>query len=214
MFDLDKALNTPLSDLSELSHADDYDPVKRREYYLKNRQLKGRQPSANDNNEITKRPSNESPAQEKKPASNEDEERKARAEKLRNEASARVKELQQKLKRLKQVLKELVDQAKKLSGDDETNEEEEALKKAEKAAEDAKPLTAKEKREAADRAKKAYQEQKKKGPVTQDQKTQQLQSQIKSAEKRIAAARGKLEAIVEDARRKTAAKTSEDKKGQ
>jgi hypothetical protein len=84
----------------------EYDPVKRREYYLKNRQLKGHVPKAVTPLKVTP------PRSAVKPAPN----RNQRQEERRRKLQAQVDALKARLQKLREALAELVKAAKARSG--------------------------------------------------------------------------------------------------
>jgi DNA repair exonuclease SbcCD ATPase subunit len=173
-----------------LSHADDdYDPVKAREYYLRTRKLKGRrhgraEPVLKGRMRGTSSVSLRHPRQPKP---------KQTAEKRRKAVEAKVAKLKQRLERLKEVLTKLVKEAQERSGIDTPHEK--AMKKA-KANSDRKsrkPLTSRQKHDAAKRAKEAY-EKEQKDP---SHEVEALQEQIKEI-------RAKIKAAVADAHKQLA----------
>lgn len=96
--------------MSELLH--DYDPVKRHEYYLRNRKLKGRKKKALP--VLAKKP----PAVKQKTAAQ-----------RQKELEAQVARLQAKFKRLQEALRVLVEAAQKRNGIDKNSAEKAAMDK-------------------------------------------------------------------------------------
>lgn len=176
-----------------LQHAEQlYDPVKAHEYYLKTRQLKGRQrtrqgfPMTIDRrgaldlatNRIAARPrvSNKSAAQ------------------LRAETKAKVEKLQNRLDRLKEVLRQMTEEAQARSGIKSQPAKKSTPEKAGSAAKE--KLTTKEKREAAERSEKYRKEHPEKTTPAQEvkelqQKIQDVKEKIREMKEDLAAAREK-----------------------
>jgi uncharacterized protein YceH (UPF0502 family) len=176
-----------------LKHADvPYDPAKRREYYLKTRELKGRQPGrgsptasktgnrARSQGDLTKR--------------------RAASEQRREEVKARIEKLKAHIAELKVVLKKVLAEAKARGGGTPQPAKKTAAKSDSKSS-DKKPLTAKQKSDAAKRSKEAYdKEQKKSG--NQNQELASLTNQLNSLKKRISKA-------IENARSNQPSRTEE-----
>lgn len=150
----------------------EYDPVKRREYYLKNRQLKGRASPRKDQPVRVPRPK---PAV--KPAPN----RQQRQEERRRQIQAQVEALKARLKKLREALAELVKAAKARSGV-KTPAKKQAGKKDSGKKTAAKP-TPKQKADAAKKAKEYY--EKNKDKLLADE-VKSLTAKIKTIQERIA----------------------------
>lgn len=177
-----------------------YDPVKRRERYLRTRQLKGRHPAA------------VKPVTGKKPSGSDhsgvdlNEAAKKRRAQRTKEINQRVIELSFKLDRLRENLRELVRLAKARSGvETQPTEQTKATtttKKAEPAGSkkqtDTKPKTASQKREAAKQSKEYYEEHK--TEISKQQKIQELQKDIKVTQQKILRARRYLKTAAAKAR--------------
>lgn len=178
-----------------------YDPVKRREYYLRTRQLKGRQRGSSDTHGRSGR------AQARIPSSKGKSQKQLERER---EADKRIRELKARLDKLREVLKKLVRQAIIRSGVDPgkllpvektTRSEPKSQKRDTKPAE---KKTVTEKRKAAERSREYYEENKPKG--SQAKREKELKKEIKKAEERIEQVRGNLKASVDRARQQVAAK--------
>jgi len=178
-------------DDSALFHEAPYDPNKAREYYLRTRKLKGRKAGAGD-----PQPSERSGS--KKPTTGKPRGRpkKSPAQK-RKEAEAEVAALKKRLARLKEVLAELVKGAKARSGVETKTDKAKAKAQQNQDAKSKTPLTAKQKREAAARSKKNYEETKKNN--ASDKNVQELQEQIKDI-------KAKIQKALEDAKKQSARK--------
>ena len=159
---------SPEEFIDSLLHARDYDPVARREYYLKTRKLKGRRVGAGKT-AVARHPSSGT-ASVKRPSPT----AKISAKERRKAIEARVAALQARLDKLKKVLEELVRQAKLRSGV-ETPKKDTPSDKPEK-------LTNKEKADAAERAKE-FREKNKDPSLSAQAKA--LESKIKSVQARI-----------------------------
>lgn len=147
----------------------DYDPVKRREYYLKNRQLKGRKIGRVKNDGSLGLGS----FSMKKPKKN--------AAQKRKEAAARIKATLAKLERLKAALERLVDQAQKRSGADSSSDSKKSPSKSSEKSSSSK-TTAKEKADSRERSKKYYQEHK---DDPSFKKIKQLRDQIRALREQL-----------------------------
>lgn len=199
-----------LDDILEhgLLHGADYDPVKAREYYLRTRELKGRQKGAQESSNSIPRgsreatPSNRGPAKAKPKAPV----KKAVSPALqrRRDTQERIDQINARLDALREVLRKLVEQAKTRSGvDPKTVPSKSATKKATSAGSE--KLTAAQKKEAAKKAKERYEKDHgKKESLTSQEKA--LQAQVKDVQKKIAKARKDLAASIERAKKKQAAK--------
>jgi hypothetical protein len=184
-----------------------YDPVKRREYYLKTRELKGRTPGAAvtptglrpapGTRPAAKRVTTRTVALKKPPVTIMEQRRKQR----RKEINARVKAMNVRLDKLRTVLRQLVEEAQRRSGVDVKKDT--PAKKAEPAG-STKKLTAAEKREAAKRSKESYEKNKEKTPLSKQEK--QLQREIKEVKRKIEQARKDLKASVARAKKQTTEK--------
>ena len=182
--------------IQELFHLQDYDPAARRRYYLKTRQLKGRQPGQvktlvpNRNGGVVG-PSKAPPVSKKSapkatPA-------KKTSSTSSTAAQKQVDALKARLATLRKVLAELVDQAQIRSGAKthdtaaQANAKTDAKKTADKKPE--KKLTAKQQADARKRAAEAYAKNKNK-PISQIKK--ELSTQIADVNAKIKAMRAKL----------------------
>jgi polyhydroxyalkanoate synthesis regulator phasin len=166
-----------------------YDKAKAHEYYLRNRHLKGRRrggdvpPTGNAARLIAKH---------------------APKKKSTNAHAAEIDALKARLEKLRGILAKLVEQAKKRSGV-------ETPKKGAKKAADGKggggkdgkgpPLTAKQKRDAAARAKKSYEKNK-------DKNKQSSSNEIEALQKKIADIRAKIKDAIEKAHKQSKSKTA------
>jgi len=168
-----------------LLHAQPYDPVARREYYLRTRKLKGRRVGS-DRTSIARHPSAKKAAVKKpvRPAL------KNNAKERRKAIEARIAALEVRLDKLRKVLAQLVEQAKARSGVEP--------KKDPKTADD-KPNTTKEKADAAKRSKDYYDKNKKE--ILSD-KEKALQEKIKSVSAKIKKMRAELAAAKKKALKK------------
>lgn len=134
-------------DDSALLHAQPYDPAKARDYYLRNRKLKGRNKGGKPD-PLVRRAAGKSVVVKRKTGKS--------SEARRKEIHAQTVALEKRLANLKKVLATLVEKAKKRGGGETKKEKQQAAaEKATRAKNKGKPLTAKQKKEAAVRAKKA-----------------------------------------------------------
>lgn len=188
-----------------LSHSRQaYDPKKRREYYLRTRELKGRTKGKIEPPKGS-RPSAQATGQRARKAfKSEIAKRKADSKARREEAKARIEQLENKLDKLDEIHKKLVAQAKIRSGakpeevkDTKTSKTKDSDKGSSKKA------TAKEKKEAAERAKEAREKEEKTSP----------QQQIRVLERQIAEARAKIEEARANLKEKKTDKTKDGSKG-
>lgn len=188
-------------DDSQLFHGT-YDPVKAREYYLRNRKLKGRRPTTATVTAPGKggrRPSSPTIRPGGTPNRSKTKSRQA-------ELRAQKEALKKRVDRLQDVLAELVEAAKKRSGGDPNKSKkdakdtapETAVDKADrnKAEKDSKSLTSKQKADKAQAAKEAYE---KENPNTLSTDIDILQAQVKDIQAKIQKAMSDAQA-----RRKTA----------
>lgn len=152
-----------------LSHVDmPYDPAKRREYYLRTRQLLGRKTGqALD----TSRERNKSSSPPFVPP------KKAKASSKQSDFQAQMDALNARLDKLKKVLAELVKQAQARSGVEPADTKASSNKPAKK-------LTAKQKADAAKRAKKSAEKNKDK-KQTPSQQIKALETKIKAIQAKI-----------------------------
>lgn len=148
----------------------EYDPLKRREYYLKNRQLKGHTPRA-----ITTaaKPRHKAAV---KPGLD----RQQRQAQRRRELQAQVDALKARLKKLREALAELVKAAKARSGVKTPDKKDPGKPGTKKPAP---KLTPGQKAEAAERAKESY--EKNKDKILADE-VKSLTAKIKAIQERIA----------------------------
>jgi hypothetical protein len=145
--------------IRDLIHEGDYDPAKRREYYLRVRALKGRQPGKGV---VTK---NDAHARQV-------------------EVKAKVAKLKARLGELKKKLEDLRVKAKDKDAKDKgTDKSTSGDKSSSTDSKDQKPLTAAQKREKADKAKKKYDEEHPKEPTTE----KELLVEISKVEQKIKA---------------------------
>lgn len=179
-------------DDSALFHRADYDPAKAREYYLRTRKLKGRQPGVQ-----------RSPGPGRSPAVAPTKPRRRSSAARRAEIEAQRKQLEKRLDRLKEVLRELVEAAKKRSGVDESKDtpQDKATRNEQRKKE--KPLTATEKRK---KAKADKERREKENKPTSEKDLADLQAQIQDIRK-------KIQAALEDARKKAAKPSKTASKG-
>lgn len=167
-----------------LAHAAEYDPAKRREYYLRTRKLKGRPKGGRQ------------PAPKGKPSPFD-------SAKLKARRKARLQALQTRLKKLEQELEILVQQAKERSGvsrsEDPTRKKTPTQSKTSTKGSGGseRKLTAKEKRDAAQRSK----EYREKNP--QKTETEQIEAKIRAVREKIA----EMKAQIAEAKRKRARQT-------
>lgn len=153
----------------------EYDPQKRREYYLKNRKLKGRTKTAKLEAAVSRTSSIAKSSKVKKKASAAERNRKATAE---------LAALKVRLEALRSIVKDLVEAAKKRSGT-KTTEKKETEKKRESS-----DLSAADKKKAAERSKKYY-EKNKDTPAGQ---VKEIKAQIAKLQERIAKLRAEAKA--------------------
>lgn len=166
-----------------LKHADvPYDPAKRREYYLKTRELKGRRTRKGDTAPQMRSGPRKLTAKEvkfiKAATGN-----RAQVEQRRQSIETRVKVLNEKLKKLRAVLKGLKDQSDKQKSP-------EAKKKEDTKKEDPKDLTTAQKKE---RAKKAKEQRDKEAKSSPDQRLKEVMDKIDAVKKQIEEVRAKLQ---------------------
>lgn len=167
-----------------LEHA--YDSAKRREYYLRTRELKGRKKGRGD------RPTGGRPTGRPQPP-------RKKAGQTPAEIEARKVALEKKLERLKEVLRELVEAAKARSGVEPTRDKEASTPEPTSSKKDSK-LTAAQKRKKAADARKDYEPEKQSAPTTKS-----LEADIAKVREQIASARAKLRASIERSRSPQAA---------
>lgn len=169
-------------DDSALIHGGVYDPVKARAYYLKTRHLKGRRPGSGPD-----APTGGRPRVANAPG-------KDAGSSRQKEIAAQKAALEKRLDRLRDILTELVAKAKHRSGvKDNTHKDDTPQEKASRNEHNKKstPLTEKQKREKAAKARADYQKQK---GLTDSEEVQQLQRQI-------ADIRAKIQKALDEARR-------------
>jgi len=183
-----------------------YDPVKRRERYLRTRQLKGRRKGVGTAIPSRTPGSGRPSSQGGRPQKGSDLAR--RRAQRRKEVEARVIAMTIRLKKLRVELRKLVGEAKLRSGVKPPTEPTKApsqtrTKKADAAGptkqQEPRRQTASEKKKAAERSKEYYEENKPK-TVSISKKKAQLQRDIKVTEKKIVQARVRLRKAVADAR--------------
>lgn len=155
--------------MSTLLH--DYDAVKRREYYLRNRKLKGRLKKAS------------SPASKKQVAAPKPPAKKTHAQRQK-ELEARVARLQSKFKELQVALKAITEAAQRRSGIDKNAAEKAATSKYEKKSSDPTSKYEKKTQKQKDAAAEAAQKYRDSNKVLEDQVTD-LNNKIKSIRDKI-----------------------------
>lgn len=184
-----------------LQHNDDYDPVARREYYLRTRELKGRQSGGSEtiSGGIGKAASTIAKGSTSQPTVSSPPKVNVAAQ----VTEQRVNELKGRMEKLKAKLNELLKEA-----------EEKEAKKAEKAEkkesegtsekkESSEKQTSEEKRKARERSKDWYEENKElKGESEKKEKKPDLETQIKEVRQKIEETRVKLEEAIASARAK------------
>lgn len=166
-----------------------YDPVKARAYYLRTRQLKGRQPGKGESSG-GRRPAGR-PAQTSKGRSP------AAARQARAEQKAA---LERRLDRLQEVLRSLVDAAKKRSGvEDKTKKDKTSTAKesSKKEKTEDKKLTAAQKREKAKADKERY-----------EKEHQSVSSEISELQDKIKSVQDDIREALAEARKKRPVKSS------
>lgn len=203
----------------DLKHERIYDPQKRREYYLRTRQLKGRtrgaKPAPAGFNPSGKHPKPHTPNTAAIAAKN-------RRTQRQRQIQGNVVALNQRLNKLKEVLRDLVEQAKKRSGvpqpvDDSpapakkvgtagSKENTATREKATKTSTKPQHKTAAQKAEDAKRAKEFY-EKNKRGKISERDKANALKAEIDDVEKKIAKYRGILKSSVAKARAQSTKQT-------
>lgn len=172
-----QALINRLISGDELVHATDYDPVKRREYYLKMRELKGRDRSAARDSGGS-RPI----ARFSAPSSARGVVKVNDAHARQQAISVRVGQLKERLGKLKEQLESLREKARKKNKDEGSGDK----KATSSDSKDDKPLTSAEKRKKAKDAQERYEKEKKpkdKLPETEEE----LLAEIRKVESRIRA---------------------------
>jgi hypothetical protein len=183
--------------INELFHLEGgYDPQKRREYYLRTRELKGRSPAVSpplspSRNGGVVGPSKSAPSSPKKALAKVPAKIDPGAAK-REANQAKVDALKKRLETLRKVLKDLVDKAQVRAGlptDAEQAAKKEAAAKAVGSKKAAKPLTAKQKADARKRSAEWYAKNKTK---TMSEAAKGLQEQIEDVNAKIKAMRAKL----------------------
>lgn len=176
----------------------EYDPAKAREYYLRTRELKGRQPGIGPEPTSNRGPAAIRPTVVRKPVAK----RPSTAAKQRAATKARIASLKVKLEKLRGLLKKLQDEANKRSGvDPKANDKKSGAATGSKSNN---KLTAAQRRDAAKRSKENYEKNKeKKTTLTSEEKA--LQEKVKDVEQKIIKAKKDLKDKVEAARRKSTA---------
>lgn len=165
-----------------LAHAAEYDPRKRREYYLRTRRLKGRQTGS----KVT--PAG-SPGRVVPPSN---------AARLKQARAQRIAELKARLERLEAVLDALMQQVKaKREGSAKGTSPTKSSSSTSSGGSDRK-LTAKQKREAAERSKKYREENKEQKSET----AEQIEAKIANVRQKIA----EMKAQIAEAKRKQASR--------
>lgn len=178
------------SDSEELQHA--YDPQKAHEYYLKTRKLKGRRKGTGSSSSGRPTPGQSIVSTRADRAS-------VSVEQKRKEQAAKVQALKGKLDKLQNLLKQLTEKLNARSGDDaksdSTKSSSEKSGGGSKDSKDRKPLTAKQKADARDRAKESYEKNNKPDPKksqTQEEireKIADVREQIRDVQQKLREAR-------------------------
>lgn len=177
--------------LGELFHI--YDAEKAHEYYLRTRQLKGREPAAAITPTAQKTGSVKTTVQKPGSSSIKVQPVKMTPEQRRAQISAQVDALRAKLAQLKEVLAQLVQEAKARSGVEPIAEI--ASKPTRTTGTSDRKLTPEQQAEAAQRAK----EWREANPdKAMDQEAAKLDKQIKSIQKKIEEMREKLKTVIAD----------------
>jgi hypothetical protein len=184
-----------------LEHASrPYDPRKRREYYLRTRQLKGRKPGSKLPT-APRRPTKGDALPDRDPRDPRPSTLAQRRAKRRKEIEARVIALTKRLEKLRSVLKELVEAAQVRSGVEPSEKSPTTSKRADTTGPEKrterKTQTATQKKESAERSKEYYEEHK---DPSISKKTEQLQRDIKLLEQKIMRARRFLKTVAANAR--------------
>lgn len=188
----------------ELFHATgQYNPAKAREYYLRTRELKGRQIGRAEPAPLVRQKLADTktltPREKKAPVSS----RKSSVQK-KEETKAKVARLEKKLDQLKDLLKRLVAEAKERSGVETKKETKTSSssnsKTANSSTTDSKPTAAQK----ADKAKKAKAEYKKENPTSKKDEAGDLEKEIAAVREKIAKAKADIkEAIAKQRKSKT-----------
>lgn len=187
-----------------LSHSEQpYDPIKRREYYLRTRELKGRAKGAEDDSPK----SESSTGPQTSTFESNIEERQKESEKRQEEVKQRITQLKVKLEELKNVLRKLVAEAKLRSGVKPEDIEDEKSKDSPNntGSKPKRELTEAEKAEAAEAAKERREEEASK---TDDQRIVALEAQIAETKAKIEVALANARKQIAEAEQKSG---SEDK---
>lgn len=186
--------------LAELFHEEEYDPVKRREYYLRTRQLKGRPRGGASSGPVIERPGQTNEASTTRPSGGTTLPAKTPPKPAGSKTSieTRVAELQARLEKLRSVLRELVKQAKARSGvvEQPTKNPSTPSKPSDK-----KSTLTPQQQAAQEKAAREYYE-KHKNEILEEQ-AKQLESQIKSVQEKIANMRAQLEQAAAKNKHKT-----------
>lgn len=167
--------------MTSLNHAErQYDANERRERYLRDRELKGRQPGKGIESSTKSGSTQSNVVRTSK-------QRQVSSEAKRKKIAAETEQLKQKLAKLKEVLKQLVAQAKQRSGA-ETKAEPTKKASESKSSSDEK-LTSKQKADKAKASKEAYEKEKKDSPEDQ---LKAVKQQIKDIQEKIQKKRAEL----------------------
>lgn len=197
------------------TEADTYDPVKAREYYLRTRKLKGRGTGTSRAAVGRPSPKGEISARLARQAQVAQTQRRAKAASNRKAVEAKVAALQVRMGALQNVLKELVAQqgAEKAKANDKAAKEASGSKSAAggKSSADRKPLTAKQKSDAAKRSKEHYEENKQ--PAIKKLKGKELDDKITEVRSKITQMRGEIAAAKQTLQSGKPIHTAPDKKG-
>lgn len=201
-------LNTLFND-RELYH--EYDPVKAREYYLRTRELKGRQPGAEDPESVRRAQQASTEAAER------DKQIEVERQKRREALKARLEELEVRLEKLKNAVKRarlaamrragvseetlnrMITQEVKSPGSTKGGKVDPSAEKAggksdSSDSSDDKPKSAQQKRKDAKAAKERYEEEQKQNPDP-DEELAALQEKVDDANNRIEKMQKRVEAI-------------------
>lgn len=191
-------VETPVSSLNVVRHNDDYDPEKRREYYLRTRELKGRDP-AQQNPENRSKSSGSStppPAPKQTPKA------------IPLPTQKRVDNLKGSLAVLKEKLQSLLDKAKKdqekkKEKSEGTSEKSEGSSKKSNSSEGSKrELSEDQKVKARKRSKDWYEENKELVGDTDVTEKSDIDDQVAVIRKRITETKNELQSIIDNARSK------------
>lgn len=188
------------SDLEAIFHGD-YDPEYARQYYLRNRKLKGRKKGSVVSTPTSHRSTGQ-PIKAGRVAKSTLQQKRNASTKRRNAVNTRVKELQAKLKQLEQQLDKLIAQAKSRNGGSSPSKDSKTSSSRAKSGQGERKLTASQKSDARKRSKDYYEKNKKPAKPKQN-KEAELEAKIKVVRQQIAKAREDLADAVMRARTQT-----------